>query len=199
MNGQSIDQAISIFDQHAQQIMVMPVVVNGAMSQMDLLKELMFDERDLADYGSLFTRMKKLPSLLTFYGIMKGRAVAAAEHIDDQYKVWLSGVSDKAKAELIKEQKDFKASMMKAPTIGDIEGRVVLNNITQWEEWRQKKAAAHDRVVMLSSLVEGLQASVRLVGTESSLLQALINRGIEVISQPGSRYSGASRQHITKP
>lgn len=191
MSSQGVDKALSIFDTHSKEIMVLPVVVNHQITQMDLLRELMFDDRDLIDYVALFQRMKKLPATLTFYGILKDRASQALEVVEDEYKVWFAQEAEKAKAELNKAQENFKASLMKAPTIGDIEGRVMLNNATAWREWREKKQAAQDRVAVLSRLLEGLQASTKLVGSESSLLQALINRGIEVVSNPGSRYSGA--------
>lgn len=191
MSSQGVDKALSIFDTHSKEIMVLPVVVNHQITQMDLLRELMFDDRDLIDYVALFNRMKKLPATLTFYGILKDRASQALEIVEDEFKVWYAQEAEKAKDELNNAQKDYKASLMKAPTIGDIEGRVMLNNATAWREWREKKQAAQDRVAVLSRLLEGLQASTKLVGSESSLLQALINRGIEVVSNPGSRYSGA--------
>src|SRR5882757_11273332 len=191
--SESVDTAISIFDQHAREVMTLPVVVNGVVSQMDLLRELMFDNRDLADYTALFSRMKKLPATLTFYGIMKDCANAAALEVEDDYKIWFAQEAEKAKDELNKAQADFKASLMKSPTIGDIDNRVMLNNATEWRIWREKKMKANDRVSTLSRLLEGLQASVKLVGSESSLLQALINRGIEAVSNPSSRFSGAKK------
>lgn len=191
-----VDKALSIFDTHAKEIMVLPVLINNNVTQMDLLRELMFDDRDLADYTALFARMKKLPATLTFYGILKDRAAQAAATVEDEFKIWYAQQAEKAKDELNSAQKDYKASLMKAPTIGDIEGRVMLNHATEWREWHEKKQKANDRVAVLSRLLEGLQASTKLVGSESSLLQALISRGIEVINQPGSRYSGVGKpQH----
>jgi hypothetical protein len=190
LNG--TDVAISIFDKHAREIMVIPVIINGQMTQMDLLRELMFDDRDLADYSALFARMKKLPPLLTFFGIMKDRAAAAAAEIEDDFRFWFAQESEKAKKKLNEDQANFKASLMKAPTIADIEGWVMTNNQVLWREWRDKKTKAQDRVSVLSRLLEGLQSSVKLVGSESSLLQALISRGIEAVTNPSSRYSGAN-------
>ena len=184
------DAAISIFDQHAREILVLPVIINNQMTQMDLLRELMFDDRDLLDYSALFARMKKLPALLTFFGLMKDRAAAAQAEVEDDFRFWFASQSEVARAQLMDAQKDVKASLMKAPTIADIEGRVMTMNPTLWREWRDKKAKALDRVSVLSRLLEGLQSSVKLVGSESSLLQALISRGIEVVTNPNSRYSG---------
>lgn len=193
MSERGIDTALSIFDQHASEIMTLPIMVGQKQTQMDLLRELMFDDRDLADYSALFARMKKLPATLVFYGILKDRATAVAADVEDDFKIWFAQESEKAKDELTKAQADFKSSLMKAPTIADVEGRVMLNNATSWREWREKKAVAQDRVSVLSRLLEGLSSSVKLVGSESSLLQALINRGIEVVTNPGSKYSGLGK------
>ncbi len=188
-----IDTAISIFDKHAPELLTMPVMVGNTYTTMDLLKELMFDDRDLADYSMLFKRMKKLPALLTFYGLLKDRATSVAEDLDDEFKMWYAQQAEIAKNYLNDAQKDFKSSMMKPATIGEIEGRVMLDKTTEWREWREKKNKARDRVATLSRLLEGLQASVKLVGSESSLLQALISRGIEVITNPASKYSGLNQ------
>lgn len=184
----SLDRAITIFDTHAREILSFTANLGGKTERVYLLDELLYDDSDLVDYQKLHQRLRKLPAVLTFFGTMKDRAVAALAEAEDAFKFWYAQA---AKAENEKEiarvQKlDVAAGLKKAPTMDQIEGLVRTNCPSEWEMHKTNIKALQERVAILSRTLEGLKASIDLARSEANLVVTLLNQGLEQVKSNGT-------------
>lgn len=198
-----MDNAMSTFDKFGEEVLFVDADIRGKERRIMLLQELMYDDHDLVDYQKLVSRMHKLPATLMFYAVLKYNAAKKFSEAKENFDIWYAGTAKSVQAAMtteIDEQKDsagkkIAASLKKAPTLDQIRGQVMTR---YGKDWKEKKAAVdreEERLAVLTALIDGLRESIRLLGSESRLLETLVNRGIEVVtSNPNSRFN----EHLKK-
>ena len=182
---QGLDSAISIFDQYKEEVLTFTVHLGQKDEKLYLLRELMFDDHDLVDYEKLMQRMRKLPAVTSFYATLRHSAKRALALAEEQFDLWYTKTSRELSSDVQKvmaEDKTMPASMKKALTIDQLRGMVMEKNPTLWREKRALVEAQEDRVALLSTLLDGLDKSSRLLFSESRLLETLLNHGIETVN-----------------
>ena len=190
----SLDGAISVFETHKEEVLTFPVVIKGKQDEMYVLRELMLDEDTTGDPTKLGERLQKLPALLVFYGNLMDAATRQHEQAKEAFDIWYADEAERVNKKYLEEMEksSLPASLKKPLTIDQLKGKVMTSNPTTSKESREQLSRAEERLALLRRFVEGLNAAIRLVVSETSLMTALVTKGlVEPVGSPKqSRLNG---------
>lgn len=186
-----MDKAVTIFDRYKRDLLTFTAQLGGKTEQVYLLDELLYDEHDLVDYQKLAWRLRKLPSVLTFYIVMKKNAEAVLADRKDIFDAWYGEVAAQENALNIKTQiaLDGPASMKKPLTIDQLKALVQNNHKEEWAQYKDAVKTAQERVDLLHAMYEGLKAAIDMARSEERLVNTLLSQGLEQVrGNPASPY-----------
>ena len=186
-----MDRAVTIFDRHKRELLTFTTQLGGKTEQVYLLDELLYDDHDLVDYQKLAWRLRKLPSVLTFYIVMKKNAEAALVDRKEVFDAWYGEVAATENEENIKTQiaQAGPASMKKPLTIDQLKALVQNKHSEEWRQYKDAVKAAQERVDLLGAMYEGLKAAIDMARSEERLVNTLLSQGLEQVrGNPASRF-----------
>ncbi len=176
----SINQVISLFESSKEEVLTFPVHIKSREQELYVLRELMLTEDITGNPEMLAERLQKLPALLVFYGNLLDAAQRQKEVEQEDFDLWYAEVSETVNAEHITElsKTELPASLKKPLTVDQLRGKVMSLHKTVWKEKREKLSRAEERLSLLKRMVEGLNAAIRLVQSETAVMTALVNKGL---------------------